>query len=153
MFLAFFDVRDKWLYFLLPLAVLPDIISLFALGRVSHSIILASIIFAVIFLIVWRTKNSMKIATFSGVYLFSHLILDFGSWMPLLWPLDPNFYRVGIELIIKNSIPLFNIIFETASSLPAVAEYVPTPITAGGFALLIVLLIAFLINLFDLDKN
>jgi len=107
--LALFGIRNKWVFWLLPLTVILDIGTPFNFRRGLHSIFVILAILAAIYAIC-RLKKIPETKTILGIsafYLASHMFLDIGGPMALFWPFSPEAFTLTIQIAMKNLVPEF----------------------------------------------
>lgn len=140
--LALFGLRNKWVFLLLPLTIILDLGTPLGVRRGIHSIFVVLLILGIIYLIAhFKSKKDSKIVLgISAFYLFSHLLLDLGGPMALLWPFSSEAFTITIKIMLKNMIPVLVFNLESAAVNPADTAY-GTIVSEAGFGLAAIFLI------------
>lgn len=122
--------------YLLCLSVLPDLDRFFGLRKyMFHNVAFVVLLSLAIYLYTREKRFSLL----CGFVLFSHLLLDMGSEMAILYPFSSTFYKVHASLNLENYMPVFHFYIERATS---VEQGVGTIVSPSGFGLLAVVAIA-----------
>jgi hypothetical protein len=152
--LALFGIRNKWVFLLLPLAVILDIGTVFDFRRGFHSVFVALAILAIIF-IVYKLKKVSETKTILGIsafYLASHFLLDIGGPMALFWPFSSEAYTLIIQIVLKNLVPQF-IFAVNAVPIGSLEQKAGALIGEAGFGLLFSFLIMLAAQFFAKKKQ
>lgn len=132
--------KDKhtYIYCLLPLALFPDIDILY-----EHRALLHNLFIPAILLIISAKKKTILLI--SGIYLFSHAILDiFNGGVKIFYPLYDKMFGIRTDIILTKTNTLeyffdigFRDYFTTCSPTVNV-------ITTGGMGILVLAIILFI---------
>lgn len=108
--LFFVGVRHKHLNFLALLALFPDAEKLFGYGRVIfHNIFFVALagILIYVFLSAKKASDKVKVTLLSVFFLLSHLILDLGGPIKILYPLSNKFFQLELAVqLVNRKIPM-----------------------------------------------
>lgn len=118
--LLLFGIRNKLVFYLLPFAIVLDFAKPFY-PRETHSfIVIAAILLSLLLLMkIFKFHNMKIVFGISAFYLLSHILLDFGWYMPLFWPIIRDYYLVTFNVSLHGILPALNFGISALPELPA----------------------------------
>ena len=152
--LYFLGIRHKFLFGLGFLAWFPDLEKFLGYGRVIfHNIFFVLLATALIYVFLSAKKFSdkVKVTLLSGFFLLSHLILDFGGPIKILYPLSSKFFELELAVrLVNRQIPMLFFQINTYDFLPVAQS--PFIVTTEGFLIALMLIGIFLVVRFSKKK-
>jgi len=133
---SLFRLENRYLLPLLFFSVFQDFDRFLLMRKASESPAFVLLATAAIYMATRQRADGKKISFIAGFYMLSHLVMDLGSPMPLLWPLDNTFYTVNIYFQLQN---LFPVLWWEVTTTLAVKQGVGTILWTSSFGLLALL--------------
>lgn len=124
---------------LLPLTVLPDLGRFVLLRKGLHSIFFVLLIIGILTALTYALKKQShvkSVAMISSFYLLSHLLLDLGGFMALLYPLSTETFALHVKVVLVNLLPVFLLSIETGG-LTELEQGSGIVLSEQGFGMLI----------------
>ena len=147
LFLYFIGISHKYLHWLALLALFPDTEKFFGYGRVIfHNVffVLLAMLLVYFFLSLKKFSDKTKITLLSGFFLFSHLVLDLGGPIKILYPLSSKFFELELAVrLVNRQIPTLFFNINTYDFLPVAQS--PFILTTEGFLVGLAFIALFLV--------